>query len=185
LGVSPTASQDAIRAAYRELAQVAHPDRGTGSADSMVQINEAYRVLADPGRRAVYDRSLASPLPSLDIDDEFPSVTPTEPKPNPLSPAGPARVPWRFMAIAAVIGSIAVLVSSFFARDPEVERPDGVLRPGSCVVFEPNGDAREVACSGAGDDVVVEMLVPLDGECPTGTVGHRDRQGLGIACVST
>ena len=150
----------------------------------MVRINEAYQVLADPGRRAVYDRSLSAPVA---VPEELVSETepPLEPKPNPLSPAGPARVPWRFMAIAAVIGSIAVLVSSFFARDPEVERPDGVLRPGSCVVLEPNGDAREVACSGAGDDVVVEMLVPLDGECPTGTVGHRDSQGLGIACVST
>ena len=148
----------------------------------MVQINEAYQVLADPGRRAVYDRSLTAPAP---LPDEFDSeVEPfPEPKPNPLSPAGPARVPWRFMAIAAVIGSIAVLISSFFARDPEVEQPDGILGPGSCVAFEANGDAREVACSGGRDDVVVEMLVPLDGECPTGTVGHRDRQGLGIACV--
>jgi molecular chaperone DnaJ len=150
----------------------------------MVQINEAYQVLADPGRRALYDSSLSAPV---SVPEELVSETepPLEPKPNPLSPAGPARVPWRFMAVAAVIGSIAVLVSSFFARDPEVERPDGILQPGSCVVFEPNGDAREVACSGGGDDVVVELLVPLNGGCPTGTVGHRDRQGLGIACVST
>jgi hypothetical protein len=150
----------------------------------MVEINEAYRVLADPVRRAVYDRSLAPLPPSLDVDDERATETLTEPKPNPLSPAGPARVPWRFMAIAAVIGSIAVLISSLFARDPEVEQPDGILGPGSCVAFEPNGDAREVACGGGTDDVVVEVLVPLNGECPTGTVGHRDRQGLGIACVS-
>jgi molecular chaperone DnaJ len=88
------------------------------------------------------------------------------------------------MAIAAVIGSAAVLLSSMFSRDPEVEQPDGILGPGSCVGFEANGDAREVVCNGAGDDIVVEVLVPLDGECPTGTVGHRDRQGLGIACVA-
>jgi molecular chaperone DnaJ len=149
----------------------------------MVQINEAYRVLADPGRRAVYDRSLSAPdtLPEelFTEPDTF-----VEPKPNRLSPAGPARVPWRFMAIAAVIGSVAVLISSFFSRDPQVGKPDGILHPGSCVAFEPNGDAREVTCGGGADDIVVEMLIPLAGDCPTGTVGHRDMQGLGVACVS-
>jgi molecular chaperone DnaJ len=87
-------------------------------------------------------------------------------------------------AAAAVIGSVAVLISSFFSRDPGIQRPDGILQAGSCVAFEPNGDAREVTCDGDGDDVVVETFVPLDGECPVGTVGHRDRQGLGIACVA-
>ena len=71
-----------------------------------------------------------------------------------------------------------------FSRDPKVEQPDGILRPGSCVAFEPNGDAREVTCTGDVGDIVIEQLVPLDGQCPTGTVGHRDRQGLGIACVA-
>jgi molecular chaperone DnaJ len=150
----------------------------------MVQINEAYQVLADPGRRAVYDRSLTVPA-SLPDELESDAEPPPEPKPNLLSPAGPARVPWRFMAIAAVIGTIAVLISSIYSRDPKVEQPDGFLRPGSCVAFEPNGDAREVACGGGGGDIVVAVLVPLDGVCPTGTVGHRDRQGLGIACVAT
>jgi molecular chaperone DnaJ len=150
----------------------------------MVAINEAYHVLADPGRRAVYDRSLTTPalLPDELVTEYEP---PVESKPNVLSPSGPARVPWRFMAIAAVVGSIAVLVSSMFSRDPKVSQPDGILGTGSCVAFEPNGDAREVTCGGADGDIVVEVLVPLDGECPTGTVGHRDRQGLGIACVAT
>ena len=89
-----------------------------------------------------------------------------------------------WLRVVAVIGSVAVLVSSMFSRDPKVEQPDGILRQGSCVAFEPNGDAREVTCTGGADDIVVQQLVPLDGQCPTGTVGHRDRQGLGIACVA-
>ena len=69
---------------------------------------------------------------------------------------------------------------------PRSSRPTASCVPGSCVAFEPNGDAREVACGQAdGDDIVVEVLVPLDGTCPSGTVGHRDRLGLGIACVPT
>jgi molecular chaperone DnaJ len=149
----------------------------------MVAINEAYRVLADPGRRAVYDRSLTASAPVEDERLEEPEP-PIERRDNALSPAGPARFPWKLMAVAAVIGSVAVLISSMFSRDPRVEQPDGILRPGSCVAFEPNGDAREVACRGGADDIVVEQFVPLDGQCPTGTVGHRDRQGLGIACVA-
>ena len=86
------------------------------------------------------------------------------------------------MGAAALIGSGLVLVSSFFDDPPSVEPPDGLLRPGSCVAFETNGDAREIACTGNGD-VVVVVVVPLDATCPTGTVGHRDRLGLGRACI--
>ncbi len=61
-----------------------------------------------------------------------------------LVPSGPARLPWRLMAAAALVGSALVLVSSFFDDPPSVEPPDGLLRPGSCVDFETNGDAREI-----------------------------------------
>jgi hypothetical protein len=118
-------------------------------------------------------------------DELFVHAEPPVPaRDNRLSPAGPARFPWKLMAVAAVIGSGAVLISSFFGHDPKVAPPDGILRPGSCVAFEPNGDAREVNCGGGADDIVVGQLVPLDGQCPVGTVGHRDVQGLGIACVA-
>ncbi len=154
----------------------------------MVAINEAYRVLADPGRRAVYDRSLLEPVTGAN-DAEDPVVPPSvtlDDRATPLSPSGPARVPWRLMLAAAAIGSAIVLISSLFDDPPGVEPPDGVLREGSCVAFEVNGDVREVACGqGDGADIVVEVLVPLDGTCPSGTVGHRDRLGLGIACVPT
>ena len=101
---------------------------------------------------------------------------------SPLSPPGPARVPWKLMGVVAAFGSILVLVSSAFDDPPSVETPDGLIRPGSCVVIEPNGDAREVACT-AVDDIVVELLIPTDAQCPVQTVGHRDRLGLGIACI--
>jgi hypothetical protein len=148
----------------------------------MVAINEAYRVLADPGRRAIYDRSLNTRVETAPDDEVTVDPVVVADKPNPLAPAGPARVPWRLMLAVAAIGSAVVLISSLFDDPPQEEPPDGILSPGSCVAFETNGDVREVACSGA-DDIVVEVLVPLDGICPTGTVGHRDRLGLGMACV--
>ncbi len=45
LGISPSASEDEIKAAYRKLAKKYHPDVNQGSADSeakMKEINEAY-----------------------------------------------------------------------------------------------------------------------------------------------
>jgi hypothetical protein len=57
LQVSPRASVAVIRAAYRVLALDYHPDvNGTPEAvDTMRQLNRAYDVLSDPGRRARYD----------------------------------------------------------------------------------------------------------------------------------
>ena len=59
LGVAPTASVDEIRAAYRRLARALHPDAHGGiAAPAMASVNEAWRVLSDPGRRANYDATL-------------------------------------------------------------------------------------------------------------------------------
>ena len=57
LGISPTATADAIKAAYRKKAAQYHPDKNP-SADAPVrfrEIQEAYEVLSDPARRKAYD----------------------------------------------------------------------------------------------------------------------------------
>jgi molecular chaperone DnaJ len=59
LGVSRTADTDEIKKAYRQLALKYHPDRNEGSKESeerFKEVTEAYEVLRDPQRRAVYDR---------------------------------------------------------------------------------------------------------------------------------
>jgi molecular chaperone DnaJ len=59
LGVSPAATTAEIKAAYHRLARRVHPDAGGGQVGAeMAAANEAWRVLSDPGRRAVYDASL-------------------------------------------------------------------------------------------------------------------------------
>ena len=57
LQVSPDANSDLIQAAYRARCKEYHPDTGlpTASAERMVLINEAYAVLSNRKRRAVYD----------------------------------------------------------------------------------------------------------------------------------
>jgi curved DNA-binding protein CbpA len=58
LGVPRQASGEEIARAYRRAARISHPDSGgAGSSERFRAVSDAYDVLRDPGRRAVYDRS--------------------------------------------------------------------------------------------------------------------------------
>ncbi len=59
LGVARTANDDELKKAYRKLAMKCHPDRNPGdkaAEDSFKEISEAYEVLTDEQRRAIYDK---------------------------------------------------------------------------------------------------------------------------------
>ena len=59
LGVVRTASDADLKAAFRKLAMVHHPDRNPGDNECehrFKEINEAYDVLKDGDKRAAYDR---------------------------------------------------------------------------------------------------------------------------------
>jgi molecular chaperone DnaJ len=59
LGVARAATDQEIKSAYRKLALKHHPDRNPGNKDAEEKFKEAaeaYAVLADPDKRAAYDR---------------------------------------------------------------------------------------------------------------------------------
>ena len=55
LGVARNANKEEIKRAYRKRARRAHPDRASGSHETMSALNKAYALLDDPQKRAAYD----------------------------------------------------------------------------------------------------------------------------------
>jgi molecular chaperone DnaJ len=185
LGVVPSATTEQIRSSYRNLARQVHPDVGSAAHNAtvtMAEINYAWSVLADPVRRREYDnsqrvsRNVSSSSPESGIDDRGRQVIP----PTMLQPV---RFPWRGMLIAVVVGSVIVLIARGFTDPPPPGIPDQLLEPGSCVVIGPDRLATEVSCGGP-HEYVVAQFIPLDRVCPMNTETFRDRQGMGIACVT-
>lgn len=56
LGLERGASTEQVRDAYKGLVKKAHPDRG-GDAEKFKQIQKAYEVLSDDGKKAYYDQT--------------------------------------------------------------------------------------------------------------------------------
>jgi len=82
LEVSPKASQEVIKAAYKSLMQRYHPDRNPGNAETAehaLQVAMAYEVLSDSNRRAAYDIGLKQQPTGRNIRDGVRDV--------PVSPA--------------------------------------------------------------------------------------------------
>lgn len=60
LGIPKTATQNEIKAKFRQLVKETHPDRtkDKSSEDKMSEINRAYEVLSDPDKKEQYDKFL-------------------------------------------------------------------------------------------------------------------------------
>src|SRR5512146_391385 len=55
LSVTPQATPEEIKSAYRRRALELHPDVSSSGSDAFLELQQAYAVLSDPSRRAAYD----------------------------------------------------------------------------------------------------------------------------------
>jgi curved DNA-binding protein CbpA len=107
-----------VRAAYHELARLLHPDTHGGAANrEMAFVNEAWRVLSDPGRRAAYDATLRLEQPvaperptwdDLEDDAELADFDDGD------GGDGLGHTPWLGRALAATTVVIAIGLSLLF-----------------------------------------------------------------------
>jgi DnaJ-class molecular chaperone len=80
LGISPNATLDEIRSAYRRLAKEFHPDYYEGGSEKFRDIQEAYSVLGNSRRRRNYLQNIRKVSPKAPVRPA------TRPEPEPLVP---------------------------------------------------------------------------------------------------
>ena len=174
LGTRSDANYATLRSAYRKKMRALHPDAQSSQVnpEEISAVSAAWEVLSRSDRRRDYDKTLTIGLGASDVQTA----------PTPMQVFEPARFPWKFVLLFIVCGSLVVLVLSLFSSPQPPGAPDNVLQGGSCVNIDAGGDAFEVNCDQP-HMAVVERLVPFDAVCPMDTELHRDRQGMGNACV--
>jgi hypothetical protein len=179
LGVVDGAEPDEVRRAYLDLARRLHPDRWIdASADEraeverrMREVNEAWRVLGNPGRRLAYDverreAARASRMtPPGPVGDGFSFATGDLFADDVDDPDLVTRLiralPW-ILLVGSLLG---IFIFSAYATSGSGERPDGL--GGGCVTIAA-GVAEEVDCDTAGARVIVREVTEVGG-CPEGT----------------
>ena len=55
LSISPTSTNEEIKAAYKRLAKIHHPDKKTGNTEQFQKIHNAYNILINDSTRLKYN----------------------------------------------------------------------------------------------------------------------------------
>ena len=127
LEVSPQASPEVIRAAYKSLMQRVHPDKHPGNgamAERAGLITLAYDTVSDPARRSAYDQSLKA---ARQADSPSSQAAPGRSRPLRPSPRHAAADQYSAMAFfwgIVVAGGLSLwLLKSNAGRKPQPPQP--------------------------------------------------------------
>jgi hypothetical protein len=180
LGVADGAEPDEVRRAYLDLARRLHPDRWVDASPDerveverrMREVNEAWRVLGNPGRRLAYDverrqaSRTARVTPPGPVGDGHGFATGELFADDVADPDVVTRLiralPW-ILLVGSLLG---IFVFSAYATSGDGERPAGL--GGGCVVIASGGVAETAPCDTDDARVVLREVTEV-GRCPAGT----------------
>jgi hypothetical protein len=158
----------------------------------MAAVNEAWRVLGDPGRRRQYDWAQSDRAAAAATAAAPPRRVPT-PEPEQTFSDHTDDVVSHAMRGAPLIAMLVVLllifvVTAFAARgahnSPDGStQPTGVVEVGSCVLVATGEPVAPVPCSEPHDGTAA-AVVPLDLSCPPNTEYYVAPGGRARVCVS-
>ena len=124
LGVPRTATREEILRSYRRLAKQHHPDAGAAPNPLMARINEARAILADPLRRARWDRAHTVVEPPAWTAPTLRPRQSTRPPPITAPPPTVYDSGWLAVVVVAVAGSLLAVVLLAIAMASSPERVD-------------------------------------------------------------
>lgn len=195
LGVAEGADPEEVRRAYLELARQLHPDRWVDASPEerddagrrMQEINEAWRVLGNPGRRLAYDverraavrqRRHAPPAPvgdrlAFQTGDLFVEDVPDVDLFTRILRA----LPW----IAVVGGLLAIFVVTAYLSADDGTAPTGDDQAGCIRKDGPH--AVEVDCGADGAQRVIVELRSVT-QCPEGSDPYQPADSSTALCLA-
>jgi len=185
LGISPGATLDEIKSAYRRRAREYHPDRFGEDSRPFLDVQEAYAVLSSPAHRAAFDRGLR----------DVRRYGVAESGPEPLRSRRPAAEPLRQAGQPADLGG-ASLLDSFRTHLPSFDEVFDRLWRNFANVARPKGEMLEnlnveflLTPDQARRGGHVRVHVPAQATCPTcngqgGIGGYECWHCAGEGCIA-
>ena len=196
LGVPRFAGGEAVRRAYLQRARQLHPDRYVDAGPeqrnaaerSMQEVNEAWRVLGDAGRRRRYDAELNPVVTARsrwEADDDRFATRPDGTMPEAVEVLDPtARVirglPW--IVLIVVLFAIFVFTAYAVTGNPATTQPGGSTGIGGCVTVAEGPTVQSAACGSPGARAVAAQ-VGITQACPTDTERLQPATGSVAYCL--
>jgi molecular chaperone DnaJ len=177
LGLSPGASLEEVKTAYRRRAKELHPDYSGQSSEPFQELQEAYSILGNPSRKQEYDHLL----------EEIRASHRSRPTPGiePLAAPGARPEPMRPLSSRPVDWAEASLTRSFWTYRPSLDELFDRLWSNFSQLSRPKDETLqsltveiELSPGEASRGGQVRLLVPARAVCPscggTGGIGFYE-----------